>query len=60
MKHLKAMLVCSASLIFVSSAFGEDGYIESEGDAFISLGHCAGPNTKIAFDLQMTELKFST
>lgn len=51
-----AIAVCG--VCFTTSA--EDGYIESEGDAFISLGHCAGPNTKIAVDLQMTELTFGT
>ena len=51
-----AIAVCGMCL----TASAEDGYIESEGDAFISLGHCAGPNTKIAVDLQMTELKFNT
>ena len=33
-----------------------DGYLESEGDAFISLGHCAGPNTRIEVDMQLTEI----
>ncbi len=63
MNKLTVALTCAAT--FAASAVclnacAEDGYIESEGDAFINLGHCAGPNTKIAVDLQMTELKFST
>ena len=37
-----------------------DGYIESEGDAYISLGHCAGPNTKMEVDFQLTEVKYDT
>lgn len=60
MKRLISAIFAAAALTVAPAAFGEDGYIESEGDAFISLGHCAGPNTKIAVDLQMTELKFST
>ena len=32
----------------------QNGYVESEGDAFISLGHCVGPNTRIEVDMQMT------
>ena len=63
MNKLKIALACAATLAVSTvclTAYAEDGYIESEGDAFISLGHCAGPNTKIAVDLQMTELKFST
>ena len=51
-----AIAVCGTCF----NASAEAGYIESEGDAFISLGHCAGPNTKIEVDLQMTELTFST
>ena len=35
----------------------QSGYVESEGDAFISLGHCAGPNTRIEVDMQLTEVK---
>ena len=60
MKEVNALFVSVAMLMFSPAAFGEDGYIESEGDAFVNLGHCAGPNTKIAVDLQMTELKFNT
>ena len=57
----KLMVVAITGMLagaMVASA--EDGYLESEGDAFISLGHCAGPNTKIEVDLQMTELTFGT
>ena len=43
-----------------SAATTNDGYIESEGDAFISLGHCAGPNTKMEVDFQLTELTLDT
>ena len=60
MKEVNALFVSVAMLMFSPAAFGEDGYIESEGDAFVNLGHCAGPNTKIAVDLQMTELRFNT
>ena len=63
-KTMKKLLIIGAAAIAVYgmcfTASAEDGYIESEGDAFISLGHCAGPNTKIAVDLQMTELTFNT
>jgi len=38
----------------------QSGYLESEGDAFISLGHCAGPNTRIEVDFELTEIKFGT
>ena len=34
----------------------QSGYLESEGDAFISLGHCAGPNTRIEVDFELTEV----
>ena len=34
----------------------QTGYLESEGDAFISLGHCAGPNTRIEVDFELTEV----
>ena len=34
----------------------QTGYLESEGDAFISLGHCAGPNTRIELDFELTEV----
>lgn len=63
MNKLNIALACAATFAVSAvclTASAEDGYIESEGDAFISLGHCAGPNTKIAVDLQMTELTFST
>ena len=58
---MKKLLIIGAAAVAVCgmcfTASAEDGYIESEGDAFISLGHCAGPNTKIEVDLQMTELE---
>ena len=38
----------------------QTGYLESEGDAFISLGHCAGPNTRIEVDFELTEIKLGT
>ena len=38
----------------------QSGYLESEGDAFISLGHCAGPNTRIEVDMELTEIKLGT
>ena len=61
---MKKLLIIGAAAIAVCgmcfTASAEDGYIESEGNAFISLGHCAGPNTKIEVDLQMTELTFGT
>ena len=61
---MKKLLIIGAAAIAVCgmcfTASAEDGYLESEGDAFISLGHCAGPNTKVAVDLQMTELSFNT
>ena len=34
----------------------QTGYVESEGDAFISLGHCAGPNTRIELDFELTDV----
>ena len=60
MKKLISAMFAAVALTVAPASFGEDGYVESEGDAFISLGHCAGPNTKIAVDLQMTELSFNT
>ena len=50
-----AIAVCGMCL----TASAEDGYVESEGDAFINLGHCAGPNTKIAVDFQITTNEFA-
>ena len=60
MNKIISTVFVAAALAAAPTAFGEDGYVESEGDAFINLGHCAGPNTKIAVDLQMTELVFNT
>ena len=37
----------------------QTGYVESEGDAFISLGHCAGPNTRIEVDLRIAADEFA-
>ena len=50
----------ATALTFVSPVLGEDGYLESEGDAFISLGHCVGPNTKLEVDFQLTEVALDT
>ncbi len=56
-KEINALLACAASaLMLASPAFGEDGYIESDGTQYINLGHFVGPNTKIALDFQMTEV----
>ena len=56
---MRGLLIIGAAMVAVCgmclTASAEDGYLVSEGDAFICLGHCAGPNTKIAVDLQMTE-----
>ena len=60
MKKIGTLLVCAAALTFTTTAFGEDAYIESEGDAFISLGHCVGPNTKLEVDFQLTEVTLDT
>ena len=51
-----AVAVCGMCL----TASAEDGYIESEGDAYVSLGHCAGPNTKMEVDFQLTEVELQT
>lgn len=51
--------ISSASFSTYASS-GGDGYIESEGDAFVSLGHCAGPNTKLEVDFQLTEVELNT
>ncbi len=59
MKKLLIMTGAAAAMVVATSAFAEDGYLESEGDAFISLGHCAGPNTKIEVDLQITTNEFA-
>ena len=58
MKKLLILTCAAAVMAATTCVHAEDGYLESEGDAFISLGHCAGPNTKIEVDLQMTELTF--
>ena len=50
-----AALVCAAAaLTFAPITFGEDGYLESEGDARICLVHFIGPNTKMEVDFQLT------
>ncbi len=51
--------VVSTPAVTVADSNG-DGYIESEGDAYVSLGHCAGPNTKMEVDFQLTEVKYDT
>ena len=60
MNRLMVAAILAGTLTGARIASAEDGYLESKGDAFISLGHCAGPNTKIEVDLQMTELTFGT
>lgn len=61
MKKLKnALAFASVAFVVASPVFGEDGYVESAGDAFISLGHCAGPNTKMEVDFQLTEVELQT
>ena len=55
-KKINTVLVCAAAaLMLSSSASGEDGYIESDGNQYINLGHFIGPNTKIEFDFAMAE-----
>ena len=61
----KSMLHASRAAMLVAfavclTAYAEDGYIESEGDAYVSLGHCAGPNTKMEVDFQLTEVEYDT
>ena len=44
------VLSCSAAvaLMFASSAFGEDAYIEnSNGNQYFNTGHFVGPHTRI-------------
>ena len=52
------VLACTATvaLAFVSSTFGEDAYIESDGSrgAGINTGFFVGPQTKIEIDFQLT------
>ena len=56
-----AALVCAAvALTFASSTFGEDGYLESEGEARICLVHFIGPNTKLEVDFELTEVAADT
>ncbi len=61
---MKRLLVIGAAAVAVCgmcrTASAEDGYIESEGDAYVSLGHCAGPNTKMEVDFQLTEVEYNT
>ena len=61
----KSMLHASRAAMLVAFAvclttYAEDGYIESEGNAYVSLGHCAGPNTKMEVDFQLTEVTYDT
>ena len=50
-----ALISALAALAFASPAQAEDGYIESDGNQYINLGHFIGPNTKIEFDFAMAE-----
>ncbi|MBR3221630.1 MAG: hypothetical protein IKF72_05290 [Kiritimatiellae bacterium] len=57
MSRIKTLSACAAAaLIFVSSTFGEDGYIESDGTCFVNTGYFIGPNTQIELDFQLTEI----
>ena len=63
MNKLNVARVCAAMFVVFAvclTAYAEDGYIESEGDAYVSLGHCAGPNTKMEVDFQLTEIELQT
>ena len=59
LKSMLAALIANTIQLNAAPDNG-DGYIESEGDAFVSLGHCAGPNTKLEVDFQLTEVEFDT
>ena len=50
-----ALISALAALAFASPALAEDGYIESDGNQYINLGHFSGPNTKVEFDFAMSE-----
>lgn len=61
---MKRLLIIGATAVVVCgtclTVSAEDGYIESEGDAFVSLGHCVGPITKLEIDFQLTEVEYDT
>ena len=50
-----ALLPALAALAFATPSKAEDGYIKSDGNQYINLGHFIGPNTKIEFDFAMAE-----
>ncbi len=56
----KVLATAVAACGMCLSASAEDGYLESEGDAFICLSHFAGPNTKLEVDFQLTEVAAGT
>ena len=48
MQKINVARVCAATFVAFTlclTANAEDGYIESDGDAYVSLGHCAGPSS---------------
>ena len=63
MNKLTFALACAATFAVSAvclTAFAEDGYLESEGDARICLVHFVGPNTKLEVDFQLTEVAADT
>ena len=62
MNKLNAAFVCAvAALAFTSTAFGEDGYIESDGStgAGVNTGFFFGPQSKVELDCQLTDVSDS-
>lgn len=63
MQKINVARVCAATFVAFAvclTAYAEDGYIESEGDAHVSLGCSAGPTTKMEVDFQLTEVTLDT
>ena len=63
MNKLTVALACAATFAASAvclTAYAEDGYLESEGEARICLVHFVGPNTKLEVDFQLTEVAADT
>lgn len=59
MKRLS--IICAVAVVACGMCLtvsAEDGYIESKGNSGVCLGHCAGPNTKLEVDFQLTEVEY--
>ena len=47
--------VAAAACALAVAAWGEDGYVQSDGTQYINLGYMVGPASKVEFDFAMVE-----